>query len=109
MEALPPCFPLWHSPKDTVASLALMSWILNDYRLYPLSVLLEMSQHLIDVDGWISLPLEMRKQHSHPLLKGTAALGGKWCKVMELGSLYVLLPRSLKQLCSPSCATTCLF
>lgn len=48
------CFPLRQRPKDSVTSLALMSWILNDCRLYP-PVLLEVSQHLINVDGWISL------------------------------------------------------
>lgn len=43
-----------------------------------------------------------------PLLKGTAAWGGKWRKVMELESLCVLLPSSCKQHRPPSCAITCL-
>lgn len=41
---------------DGVASLTLLSWLWNDSRLYPLSVLPELSEHLIDIDGWISLP-----------------------------------------------------
>lgn len=63
------CFPLQQGPKDSVTSLALMSWILNDCRLYPPSVLLETSEHLIDVDGWISLPLGDKKTFSPPCSK----------------------------------------
>lgn len=55
------------------------------------------------MDGSPSL-LEIRKQHSYPLVQGNSCMGGERCKVTELESLRVLLPSSFKQHRLPSLA-----
>lgn len=80
-----------------------MSYVLNDCRLCPLPMALEVSVHLIDVDGWVSLPLAVEKTFSTPCLREQLRGRSEWCRVMELKSFYALLSSEFKSSVSFPC------